>query len=506
MMVDAGQTDPKYFNMIPRDSFEHLRRSDCAQHRYFLGDSFESLIVPTVTTGAQLTPPRRFVISETERFLRIRSSTFAPLESLAMGGLGNAWGLGCSVYSQAELASAGLSTSEMPSAYQWVADRIGLSGEADDASRYTFDYLKGIDPAIPLNATAETVYKHYQTKRSSTNAAGFYMGRPCLALLTRARDGREPTPRDDMEFYSDAGGSAWRPWIALRQFSPERFSYVGNQVVVNFLEDDDGVRVECIDVESNAKRTFTGRKLVLATGALGSARIVLRSVDGPQQRVPLLCNPYTYLPSLVPSRFGLAASERDISLCQLALYYDPNHQNVDVSMGFIYAYRSLMMFRLLREAPISIRHGIRLLQYLMSGLLIVGIHHADRASPEKFLALEADPSTPTGDRLFAQYRLSQAEDERIEVTERAYVRALRKLRAFPFKRVRPGDGASIHYAGTLPFSESEKPLHVDPRGRLHGFRRTYIADGSGFTYLPAKGLTLSLMANAHLTALAAVRQ
>jgi hypothetical protein len=36
-------------------------------------------------------------------------------------------------------------------------------------------------------------------------------------------------------------------------------------------------------------------------------------------------------------------------------------------------------------------------------------------------------------------------------------------------------------------------------------KNIYIADGSGFRYLPAKGITLSLMANAHLTALYAIK-
>jgi hypothetical protein len=35
---------------------------------------------------------------------------------------------------------------------------------------------------------------------------------------------------------------------------------------------------------------------------------------------------------------------------------------------------------------------------------------------------------------------------------------------------------------------------------LHGTRNVYVADGSGFKYLPAKGITFSLMANAHVTA------
>ena len=66
-------------------------------------------------------------------------------------------------------------------------------------------------------------------------------------------------------------------------------------------------------------------------------------------------------------------------------------------------------------------------------------------------------------------------------------------------------GASIHYAGTLPFGTGEGPFRLRPDGRLFESDHVWVADGSGFRYLPAKGLTLSLMANAHLVAQAALR-
>ena len=74
------------------------------------------------------------------------------------------------------------------------------------------------------------------------------------------------------------------------------------------------------------------------------------------------------------------------------------------------------------------------------------------------------------------------------------------LGCFAIKRVDPGIGASIHYAGTLPFNKEEELLTLSYNGRLNGTKNVFVADGSGFSYLPAKGLTLSLMANAHSVA------
>ena len=45
-------------------------------------------------------------------------------------------------------------------------------------------------------------------------------------------------------------------------------------------------------------------------------------------------------------------------------------------------------------------------------------------------------------------------------------------------------------------SEDDLELTVDPTCRLRGAKRVYVADGSVLPHLPAKSLTLTLMANA----------
>jgi choline dehydrogenase-like flavoprotein len=66
--------------------------------------------------------------------------------------------------------------------------------------------------------------------------------------------------------------------------------------------------------------------------------------------------------------------------------------------------------------------------------------------------------------------------------------------------VRGKNGFSSHYAGTIPYSRDEREFSLAPDGRLHGTRRVYVADSSGFRFLPALGLTWTIMANAHRTA------
>ena len=78
------------------------------------------------------------------------------------------------------------------------------------------------------------------------------------------------------------------------------------------------------------------------------------------------------------------------------------------------------------------------------------------------------------------------------------------MNCFVMKKINPGQGSGIHYAGTLPFSDSNERFHLLRNGKLGNTQNIFVADGSGFNYLPAKGLTFSLMANAHRVALNAL--
>ena len=497
-MLDGGYRDDRYAPLIPQRTFVEIRRTDPGQFRYLLGDGFESAAFRKVGAGAQLTPPRRFIVERVDELLATASRSFTPLESLAFGGLAAGWGLMCGVYSASELERASLPKTPMHDAYQIVADRIGICGAGDDARRFTVGDLTGIQPPPPLDPTAARLAANYERRREAINARGYVLGRPALALLTQPKDGRAATSLRDMEFYSDDGGAAWRPAATIARLAPHpNFAYYGGELVTRFHEDDGGIAVEALDVRDGTQRRYACRRLVLAAGVFGTARIVLRS-SGADARLPLLCNDYTYVPSLVAGRVGRSMPERTQSLTQLALFHE--RASADVAVGTIFSYRSLLLFRLLREMPLGVRDARILMQYLLSGFIIAGFDHPQESTMGKHVWRAPDGSSPTGDRLEIAYDLTEAERRDHREREREFAGVLRALGAWPLRRVHPPLGSSLHYAGTLPFANEERSLTLAPDGRLRGSRNVYVADASGFTFLPAKPVTLSLMANAHRVA------
>lgn len=512
LILDGGQhpstgSGQAATRKIPDDSYISLRRSDENQSDYFLGEKFESIPEGKTSSGAQLTPARHFLIRETEKYLPLISEQFSAIESLAVGGLGGGWGLGCCVFSDEELKMSGLDSAKMKSAYQVIADRVGLSGEKDDATPFTSSHISGLQSAFTLDKQAAVLKSKYEKKKSALNDDGFFLGRPALALLTQDRGDRKGLNRRDMDFYDDHGGSAWRAWMLVNELKKKpNVQHESGWLVIDFREEENEVVVNAIRIGTGEKKEFRARKLILAPGPLGTARIVLRSLaGGKQKKLPFICNPYNYTPLLLPKLLGSEISTNHIGLAQLSLFHDQGKAGKDIAMASLYSYHALMLFRLLRETPLNFRDGRMAMRYLLPAIMIAGIHHPESRGENQFVHLNELESSPTGDQLRVEYKLSESKIAQVTDREKKYRGALRKLGAYAMKQVRPAIGASVHYAGVLPFSKENDVFSLDHSGRLHNHSRTFVADGSGFNFLPAKGLTLSLMANAHNVALEAMR-
>ena len=505
-VLDVGYSDEHYKNIVPNDDFENLRKNDSKQYRYFIGDKFESIPLVDLKVGAQLTPPRKHLIKNVNKLIPISSETFFPMESLAYGGLGAGWGLGCYVYSDSELLKAGLDPAKMKNAYETISERIGISCTNDDTTPYTTSYLNNILPPMKMDSSSKLLYNKYLNKKETFLRKNIFMGNPPLAMLSVDYKNRKKSEYNDMDFYSDIDKNSYRAWMTIEEMKKyDNFNYINKILVLRFVEDENGVVVEGKNIESNELVSFYCKKLLIATGPLGSARIVLRSFKGKINRLPLLCNPYSYIPCINFAMLGKPLERFKSSMGQLVMIYDKNKTNNDVSTVSLFTYRSLMLYKLVKETPLNLSDGRIIMQYLQSAFIIAGTHHPDEFSENKYLELIKDDQSFTNDKLFAYYSLSDEEKNKVKNNEKVIKKSLRQLGCFPVMKIDPGFGSSIHYAGTLPFSEKEEIGTTATNGKLNGTKNIFIADGSGFKYLPAKGITLSIMANAHNVANNAIK-
>jgi hypothetical protein len=500
LMLDFGNIDSKYSQMPANSDFSDLRKNDVHQFRYFLGDDFESVPSPEVKTGAQLTPARKHIIKNVEEWCPIISDNFFPMESLALGGLGAGWGLGAYVYTDTELEKAGLPVSEMRFAYQIIADRIGISAGNDDLKNEVSLGLIRLQPPLIPDNSVEILLKNYQSKKDWFIKNNIVCGLPSMAMLTEKKNNREANSYNDMDFYSEGNSAAWRPYITVNQLKEcPNFHYLPGHFVMKFIENSNSVSVISKKLNDNSEVLFKSKKLILAAGALGSARIALRSL--PIDSLPLLCNSYTYMPSLHLKMIGKTFVKKKTSMAQAMMILKPNNEDDNAISVAIYSYQSLLLMRLIQQSPLNIKDNLKIFRWLYPAFIIAGIHHPDYPNQKRIMRLINNDKSKTGDALSVDFEYSETAKAQILKGEKMVKRAFFKLGILPIKQMNPGNGSSIHYGGTLPFSDNELLGRTDVNGKLYGTSNVYSADGASFSFLPAKGITLSIMANAHRVAL-----
>jgi len=497
-MLDVGHEDLTYEQMIPPASFEEIRRTDATQHRYFLGDRLEGVSIGSVGSGPQITPPRSYVLQDSDRLAPKRGKHFDALESFACGGLGRAWGAVAFPFNDVELARCGLPLTALRDHYEAVARRIGISGRRDDDLQSLRGPLAALQDPLQLDHNAMAILNRYGTLREGSRRQGFHLGQSFLAVLSRGLGEREPNAYRDMDFWSNRGRSVYRPDITLGELRRHAgFAYRPGFLVTRFEETTDGsVTVSGRRLGEGTDERLSARSLVLAAGSLGTTRIILRSLGLYDHAVPFVCNPHTYLACLNYRGLGTAHAERCHSLAQLSAFYDPTRNGEHLVQAQMYSYRSLQLFRLLTGAPLPLREGLRIMSLLAPHLVIWAVQHEDAPSADKYCVLRRDGGLE-GDTLEINYALSSEERARHEQDEKAIARFVRRLGCMPLNRVRAPHGASVHYAGQFPMTTQDTPLTTEPSGKLRGTRAVYVADGAAFAYLPAKGPTFTLMANAH---------
>jgi choline dehydrogenase-like flavoprotein len=494
-MLDAGIREPESLaSRIPDTDFTSLRRNDSEQHEYFLGPDFEGVPLRGVKAGAGLSAPRQYVLSRVAELIPSMSQGFAPIESLALGGLGQAWGLGCFVMSDAELTAMGIKAEGLARCYQDVCDRIGISGAETEETEPFRHGLTNLQPELELDESSELLRERARRRARRLHDNRLHLAAPLVALLSRDFDGRRGCRYQDMEFWSDHGRSAYRPSYTVEKLrSSSNFEYRGNALVTRYRQSrDGGVEVEYLDLRDGLLKTEVARKVLLAAGALGSARIYLRSLPDERREhesLPLLNNPYRYILCIRPELIGRPLRDRRHSIVQLMLTYDEQGDGSHVPTASILTYRSLLLFRLIQETPLPLRQARSLIQTLVPAFNIVGVFHPDHGGDgERTLRLVKDDRSPTGDRMQIRYSLTAEEEDRVDRNQAAIARGLRMVGAYPIRSVPLEHGASIHYGGTL----AER---IDrSNGRLMGESDVYVADGSAFAMVPAKGITLTLMA------------
>lgn len=492
VLVDVGRKGPAAEQ--PGSSLNGLKTNLSDPVRYFLGGEYESLILPGAGGEYYGFPPNKSHVFEPHSRFRYQLDGFSPLVSFAAGGLAEAWTGGSYPFNDEELADFPFSYAEFAPYYAEAARRIGVSGQQDDLAAF-FPVHDGLQPPLRLDAHSARLLAAYTARRDQLNREmGFFLGRSRSAVLSRPLNGRPPCDYLGRCLWGCPSQSLYTPSVTLREC--ERypgFRYLRGLYADHFRFSTGGrIRSLIAYAEDGQIVEIPAGKLVLAAGALSSARIFLSSIhrdSGQRVRLKgLMDNRQVLMPFLNLGMLGRPFQDRSFQYHQLAIGMPAPAGYVH---GLVTTLKTALIHPVVQSLPFDLGMSASVFRNLHAALGLVNINFADCRRDGNHVELD-------GDELSVCYQPEPGEPARIAETVkrfRSFLWACGCVAPKPMTRLRPM-GASVHYAGLLPMTSQAEPLHCSPACRSFDFDNLVLADGISFPSLPAKNLTFTLMANA----------
>ena len=484
LVLDVGHRPPPLPDT--EGTLNELRQHSPDLFHFLIGERFESLHNlhhPPVSLKLKA-PLMTYILRDAATLSPHRATAFQAVMSFAAGGLANAWGAGVYRFTPSDLTDFPVTRAQLDPFYDDVGAHIGISGEDDDLFPL-FGHEPVLQPPVQLSRFAADLLRGYRHRKPGLAAQGISLGRTRLAVLTRPHNNRPAYRYGNYEFFRPYDRAIYNPAFTLDELiAANRIVYEPRHLAASYREHSDHVEVISRHTETGEIQRFQGRTLILAAGAINSAKLVLQSNRDHDTRLPLLDNPMACLPLFRLNRIGQALEPSDSSLGQLNLIC--RHDGL-VLQGSIYGGPGPLRSDLIFQLPFAIGANLSLLRRLAvaTGLLMM-FYPCDpvagndlRLAPDGVLEIRCGtkPSLPARDVL---------------------LKAMRSMGCVASSAMwqYPAMGAGIHYAGTLPMRTQPGRYQLDPAGRLSGTRRIFVADGAAFPRLPAKNLTYTIMANA----------
>lgn len=489
-ILDGGEESPRILSAGEPRMFEDVRTYDPAQGALFLGEDYSGIPMAGNTSGiggGMTSGNRSYVTRGTAEHLPLTVKNGHLIQSLAMGGLGAAWGGACAYMRSTDLEAMGLPPKEMEEAYDIVTQDIGISGPQT---------RQHIQPSLPHDDHASTILLNAQKKEKNLQEMHVRFVEPHMAALTKDHGERKAHRGTDMDYYHDPQRSLYRPQYTLEELrAQQNFQYIGGIIVRRIETTSEGVVVFGHAMGDTMTRRWTAKRVIVAAGAINTARILLASTETYGVNIPIVIKPHVLIACIDKHSLGKKGPRLRSSLCQLLSMCDtPVEHELQSACAQLYSYRSLLLFRLLPKLPLPAPQALALLSLFTPSLVI---------ADTRFPALQKENQTLTlqrrsdgRDEVCIHCNAEQTPQELHAL--KTIKRALRTTGLLPIRTIHTPTGSTSHYAGTVPVTDNGggDSLSCDRDGRVYQMKNVFVADASMFRVLPAVPHTLTIMANA----------
>ena len=456
------------------------------------GEHFERFATEDGASPRFRVPAHCEVFADFTRRYAIRTNGFTAVGSLARGGLSNTWGASVSRFDDADLADFPISFNDLCASYRRVAQRIGVSGSNDDDLSAFHGHEESLQPPIEPRGNAGLLYRRYRAKPGPALKCGVFLGHVRSAVLTRDHHGRQGCTSCGLCIYGCAGRAIWSAtydWETLLRFPS--FRYRGGAFVTRLRRLEDGYGITVDPAGAPSSQEIRTKRVILASGAIGTAKLVMDALKMYDKERTLLTSPLALFALFLPRwRIGGLLDEDVFGTMQLAFRVATPESRERYAFGRLFLADTQPTSDFLTRMPFSWPLSRRIARSLHPGILLGQINLDGSYSCNTMRLRRSGALDICGNHLQAVPAIKAALNRLAGALRRYGVWLL------PGSTSQAQAGEDLHYAGTVPMKAVPCVGEADAGGEVQGLPGIHVVDGAALTTLPAKGHTLTMMANA----------
>ena len=262
----------------------------------------------------------------------------------------------------------------------------------------------------------------------------------------------------------------------------KRIDYLNALQAYSVKDGSESSTVDCVDTTGGVI-TFNAKKILLCTGAINTAKIMLRSFET-IKHVEVKDSQYFILPL-----FGLKAADQSnsIALSQFVV----KQSNVVKSKKIHYqfyapsAYTNKIIDQKLSSLPLRLPNFIKNRIYILQGYLPSGLSSAVKFSKS------GDEIIANESRRFSALYLNYSLNVLKKVLLGSYL-----IPVMPLLNI-PKTFSGYHFGASFPMSDNfNHENNTDTQGRIKNVRNIHILDSSVLPNIPSGSFSYTVMANA----------
>ncbi len=498
LMLDGG--DDGDDEGVPSAASSHANLHDLRrrpdQWKLIVGERYEAFQDPSAASPKFRVPAHRQSLRQFDQRVAIQATNFAVVGALGAGGLSNLWGAGVSMFDDEDLAEYPISLRDLAPSYARVSQRIGVSGSNSDDMAVLHGHDAHLLAPTKRSAQVERLLARYASRPGRAHRHGVRLGAGRNAVLTEGRDGRGGCVYCGLCLWGCQYGAIWSAKHDLQTLRRHpNFHYRPTTFATALARTPAGWRVLAEDKAAGTPLGFEAKRLFLACGAFGSAKLVLAALGMRGRDIAFQTSPSAGFAVLVAGGRGALANrleENVLALSQASFKVEDRRLQRGYASGQLFAGATIQAGEYLRLIGSLSYPASRRIVRMLQPRLLVGNCYLDGAYSRHTVRLARSGEL----RIAGGYASATA--HHAGLVSQALAAALRHYGAWllpgTFRMAAPG--ADAHYGATVPMRSLPQPHEANRAGEVHGLPGVYVVDGSALTSVPPKPHTFSIMANA----------